>query len=106
MKLRPFEEIDWDCYSGCEDKNPLIGTEEYQITLDGYDFFFDVIVDKFTVSLELFCEDLIGKSHSTLSENVTITKECMAHKLAIADAESIQDNPTPEWLLLNGFRLV
>ena len=106
MELRPFEDSDWNCYAGCEDENPLIGTEEYKMTLDGYTFFFDVIVDKFTVSLELFCEDLVEKSHSILCENVTITKECMARKLAIVDAKSIQNNPTPEWLLLNGFHLL
>ena len=39
-EMRPFTKLDWDCFLGCESKEPMIGDgkldgNEYVIVLDG-----------------------------------------------------------------------
>lgn len=112
LNLLPFTEIDWDCYAGCEDKEPLIADDVITITLDGLDYVGQVIVDGFHVAIHLNLaialvsnEPKYKMEHPFLDEEMTIIKECMTKLFAKADAESIPDKPTTDWLFLRGFKI-
>jgi len=110
--MKPFEQIDWDCYAGCEDKNPLIADDVITIDLDGHGYVGQVIVDGFFVVIDLNLASYLDndditsiKDHNFLSEQMSAMSEHMTREFAVNMAKSIPDKPTAEWLFLNGFKL-
>jgi hypothetical protein len=113
MKMKAFTELDWDCYAGCEDKNPMIADDVLTIDLDGHGYVGEVIVDGFFVVIHLNLASWIGEdedkssieNHNYLNEEMSAISEHMTKEFAVNMAKSIPDKPTAEWLFLNGFKL-
>jgi hypothetical protein len=112
LNLTPFQDIDWDCYAGCEDKNPLIADDVITIDLNGCGYVGQVIVDGFFVVIHIDLASYLEnddissiKDHPVLNQEMSIISEHMTREFAVNMAKSIPDKPTAEWLFLNGFKL-
>lgn len=106
MELRPFNQDDWDCFAGCEDTEPLISDEEFEVTIDGFVFDGIVLVDKFTIAINLTCEEMEITDHPVLNEDMSIVKECVTKQNAVLDVGNLPNDPTADWLFLHGFQLI
>ena len=73
MKLKEFDEIDWDCFAGCESDNPMIGDvkvyDEFKWELEGV-----LIVDGNAVGIHLV-NDAMDKEVNFYKNFEDLTRE-------------------------------
>jgi hypothetical protein len=98
MKLKPFEQIDYDSYAGVESVEPLISIES--ITVQGEEFTWhgDAIIDGKTVQLQLATEDM--------ERQVTLSKDFKSGYEAILGLHlAPQKSSVAYWINL-GFEVI